>query len=183
MFVLPIIIAKNCQWDKFRNWLDFIAKATVDFFVMLITFFFYVWHLLRLWNPMSHRIWNFRQMWFMILSWIDSLGLSKLCCSFSHLISFLWGVKMQFELYQNIKCTWKGGQDLVRVRRSTDRSIFSITCRSTAALTTCDNLILWRTIEEWNPDWLCAPLSNILLTWPDTKFHSERFTLTLFMSS
>ena len=39
MFVLPIIIAKNCQWDKFRNWLDFIAKATLDFFVMLITFF------------------------------------------------------------------------------------------------------------------------------------------------
>ena len=91
MFVLPIIIAKNCQWDKFRNWLDFIAKATVDFFVMLITFFFYVWHLLRLWNPMSHRIWNFRQIWFMILSWIDSSGHSKFYCSFSHLISLPWG--------------------------------------------------------------------------------------------
>ena len=78
-------------------------------------------------------------------------------CIVLFLIWFLCfgGIKMQFELYQNIKCTWKGGQDLVRVRRLTDRSIFSITCRSTAVLTTCDNLILWRTIEEWNPDRPC----------------------------
>ena len=93
----------------------------------------------------------------------------------------LGGIEMQFELYQNIKCTWKGGQDLVRVRRSTDRSIFSITCRSTAALTTCDNLILWRTIEEWNPDRLCAPLSNILLTWPDTVSQWEIHTDTVYV--
>ena len=76
-----------------------------------------------------------------IMNWF--FGAFKVVLFFFHLISFLWGIKMQFELYQNIKCTWKGGQDLVRVRRLTDRSIFSITCRSTAALTTCDNLIPW----------------------------------------
>ena len=156
MFALTNIISLNCYNHNCQNspLVGFYSQSNTRF-LCHVDYFFSFMFLLRLWNPMCHRIWNFRQMWFMILSWIDSLGLSKLYCSFSHLISFLWGIKMQFELYQNIKCTWKGGQDLVRVRRSTDRSIFLITCRSTAALTTCDNLILWRTIEEWNPDRPC----------------------------